>query len=76
MLAGMLIASIFSGVLASGAAVVLGLPLWVVLLAYPLAGTLGLMVIGGIVGWARTSARAAHGFGSMELQPIPVQQRR
>jgi hypothetical protein len=76
MLAGMLIASIFSGVLASGAAVVLGLPVWAALLAYPLAGTLGLMVFGGIVGLARTDARMPHGFGPMELQPLPVHLRR
>lgn len=76
MLAGMLIASIISGVLASGLAAVLGLPLWALLLAYPLAGTLGLMVFGGIAGLARTGARPAHGFGPMELQPAPVRQHR
>lgn len=76
MLAGMIIASLFSGALASGTASVLGLPLWAVLFAYPLAGMLGLLVFGGIVGLARTDAQAGSGFMPMDLQPVPVRQRR
>jgi hypothetical protein len=76
MLAGLMIASLFSGVFASGAAVVLGLPLWAVLLAYPLAGMLGLLIFGGVAGLARPDAQLTSGFAPMDLQPLPVRQRR
>lgn len=75
MLAGMIIVSVFSGAFASGAASVLGLPLWAVLFAYPLAGMLGLLVFGGAVGLARTDAQVDSGFMPMDLQPVPVRQR-
>ncbi len=59
MLAGVVVVSIFSGIVAAGAAVLFDLSLWVVLLAYPVSGVISLFTAAVIANTASEPATSA-----------------
>lgn len=69
MLAGLLILAILTGTTASGVALMLSMPLWVAILAYPLAGTTALVLAGTIACMVQTARREDESC-TAELQPL------
>lgn len=70
MLAVALIISILSGAVAAGTLLMIGLPVWASVLAYPIVGTLGLLAAAAFLSADSTRLRRVGEFGSNSGSPL------
>lgn len=76
MLARLLIFAMLSGAIAVFAALWLGFPVWMLLLAYPLAGATALLLGGACVAVSGSLPSASARFDSVQPETLPIRARR
>jgi hypothetical protein len=76
MLARLLTFAMLSGVVAVFGALWLGLPVWMLVLAYSLAGSVALLFGGALVSLSTSMPAAKISFERVQPEPVPVRVRR